>query len=531
MERGLLWAAAVMGVAVFLARFASPRRGDPLADALPEPGPKGWNFPLIGAAFLAPLLYLLTLPTHGAFFHPGGMLGVGYLLGGIGAFLVLATTLRRYGTAVLVAPTTSVIGVAGAVGLAAALAAGGQLFLRASLVDALLGVAIGWFCVTLAWYLALPADARGDETARQLAAGAGAAAALCAASVFGTLRDGITPEIAKGTWGGALTLFAAFGALLIAGARFLPLFSQSGAGKGARSLPYLILLLGAGAGLYLLAQKYALDSKFAYAGIGGMLVSGVGCWALRADKGKNIAPVVTFMLIVGGFTASAQMLQGVGASAFVLALWLGYAALKEDSDFAARSAAKPELMLLPLFATSLLLFRLFTTRWENDLRGVGLTDSYALFGFLVGGFLPSLLTATSVVSAQWSVVGRRGWAGVAGLAVTAALTVAVPAAVILLFGAKAASALMVGLAVGRVIMSPRGGILPALLAIGVGLAMTQFFGHLLPPEEWTRAEKIKALGVIIAVLLAAPVLSLMAASLLSDKTGGAGHKLDDKEGA
>ena len=44
-----------------------------------------------------------------------------------------------------------------------------------------------------------------------------------------------------------------------------------------------------------------------------------------------------------------------------------------------------QIVRLVAFGALLALYRLFSSRFESELRGVGLTDHYALFGLLFGG--------------------------------------------------------------------------------------------------------------------------------------------------
>src|SRR5581483_12288862 len=89
-------------------------------------------------------------------------------------------------------------------------------------------------------------------------------------------------------------------------------------------------------------------------------------------------------------------------------------------------------------------YRLVMTRFTSDLKGVSLTDNYALFGFLAGALLPSLLSGFLL---------RPGTPMTAGsalfrLVLTALLVLAAPAFILLLWGAKCAVALVLGLALG-----------------------------------------------------------------------------------
>jgi hypothetical protein len=525
MERSLLWASLVVGVVVFLCRFlpSLPGRGGrtgtveaPVAAPPPEVNPLLRNI-----ALAAPVVGLLaTLPTHGAFFAAGQRLGIGFLIGGAGALLSALPLLRgrRDGSAV---------GLAASYGLAAAAVALAALFLRASLLDALMGVSIGWFCVAFALFLGLPAAERAGAAGRQLAAGAGMTATLAAAGMLGTFRDPLTSELAKGTWAAVLTAFAAFGALLVAGSALVP-----ARGIYGRLLPLVVLVGGGGLALFLMATKVTGEPRLWWCGLGGLLAWPVALALLRSAERRPdrvttsgfAVPLLAVLVVASGFMAALQTLQGVGAAVFTLALWLSPPAtfaLMAPADAEGEAAAPVALasVALLLFGTLLLFYRLFVTRWSDDLRGVNLTDQYALFGLIVGAALPSLL---ATVPARWrGGTDAKGVLGLLALFCCALLTLAVPGAVMVLFGAKSAVALLIGLALGSVqALAGRASLLPSLLALGVALALDQFTGRALPEDEPTRVQKVRWLIFLIAGI---------AAVVIAASRFGAAQEQDEEE--
>lgn len=101
---------------------------------------------LICATALPVLIFVLTLPV-GRPFAPGQGLGRGFLLGSFGALLAsmsapLVST-RLEGT------LKSTSAVAGPWLMSCACNAFAVLFLRAELLDTLMGVAVGWFCAAV----------------------------------------------------------------------------------------------------------------------------------------------------------------------------------------------------------------------------------------------------------------------------------------------------------------------------------------------------------------------------------------------
>jgi hypothetical protein len=512
MERVLLWASVVVGLVVYLCRFLPVARPDRSTNPPPE-GAVGTAPPLHPTlrlvALAAPVLGLLvTLPPSGLFFSAGARLGIGFLIGGVGALLSALPLLRGRRD-----DAPAPVALAANVGVAAAAVAVALLTLRSSILDGLMGVAIGWFCAAFPLLLALPAAERDGAAGRRIAAGMGTAAALAAGALLGVFRDEVTPALARLTWSASLTGFAALGALFVAGAALVP-------GVPAnlrRTLPLFALALGGGLALWQVAVKVAGEPRLLYAGLGGVLLGPVALAVLRDGVIRRrllspatpafAVPALAVLVVASGFLASLQALQGVGAAGFVVALWLSVAAtaaLSEDGTDAP-SPVPTGAVGLALFATVLLLWRAFTTRFGGDLRGVTLTDQYALFGLLVGAALPSLLTAAPE---RWRGGANGGTSGAAlmTLAWCAVLSVAAPGAALLLFGPKSAVALLIGLALGGVLaLSGRTSLLPATLALAVALALDQFSGRVLgalDAAEVTRAGRLRWLAGIAAVTVA-----------------------------
>jgi hypothetical protein len=262
----------------------------------------------------------------------------------------------------------------------------------------------------------------------------------------------------------------------------------------------------------LFSVKIAPEPRLFMVALAGLLVWPAAAWLLRDAEDRDSArnpssptglPPLAVLLIAAGFVASYQMLQGFGAGIYVLALWLS--AVMSPRRLGA------EVSLL-LFATTLVLYRVFATRFGDDLRGVTLTDQYALFGLIFGALQPGMLAP---------LVGRRSIAGSGGvltLILAGTLTLATPAAVVLLFGGKSALALLLGLGLGSVqllrgaaVTAPAFSALPGLFSLAMSLALTQFTGKILPLTEMTRLHKIQLLGWLIAGVMAALIMAEAAA--------------------
>ncbi len=492
----LLFASLLIGGLVWLVGSLRP--------VSPGPASAGpWKSPLGFIALVLPVLgFLLSLPTNPPLFSAGQGMGIGFLIGGAAALLAAGSVFRQHGAG----------GIAASSGIACAATALALLFLRASLIDALLGLAIGWLAVTFPLYLSVSgkSDDESDHS-RNLAAGVGFAVALCGTAALGAWRAELTPALARTTWSAAAILFAAVGSLAALAAQFaLPqnLLSDSTKATGRALVPALIFAVLGGIALKLFSVKIAPESRLFLVGLAGLLVWPAALWLLRdadaRDSSRNPrsalgVPPLAVLLVAAGFVASYQMLQGFGAGVYVLALWLSAAISPRRLE--------SEISLL-LFATALVLYRVFATRFNDDLRGVTLTDQYALFGLIFGALLPGIMA---------SLVGRRpavGAGGVLTLVLAGTLALLAPAAIVLLFGGKSALALLLGLALGTVQLLRGVGNgtsdfsqLPGLFTLSVSLALCQFTGKILPLTEMTRLHKVQLLGWLIAGIVAALVLA------------------------
>lgn len=505
MERILLFTSLLIGGLVWLLgslRSTMPRQGE---GAFPPESAYPWKTPLGILALVLPFSgFVVSWPTNAPIFSAGHGLGTGFLIGGIAALLAAGSLFRQRGSG----------GPAASMGIACAAAAIPILFLRASVIDALIGLAIGWFAVTFPLYLAAPANSNEDTVGSipgSLAAGAGMIAALCGVAALGIWRDELTPALARTTWSATAILFGAIGALVALSTGFIaPPGTVSDPAKSiGKSLVPSLLFAALGAVIMkLFSVKIAPEPRLFLVALAGLVVWPAVSWLLRDaadhDSARNPGsssglPPLAVLLAAAGFVASYQMLQGFGAGIYVLSLWLSAAMMPR------RMGGEVSLLL---FATILVLYRVFATRYSGDLRGVNLTDQYALFGLIFGALLPGIMA---------SLVGRRSAAGAGGvLAIILAgtLSLAAPAAVVLLFGGKSALALLLGLALGsvQVLRSSDGtpislSQLPGLFSLAIALALSQFTGRILPLTEMTRLHKVQLLGWLIAGVIVALLLA------------------------
>lgn len=522
MEQVLLWVSLAIGVAVFLCRFLPQR-----ATTETPSGGTGEKIaplpPLLrGVALAVPFVgFAMTLPPMGGLlFHDGQRLGLGFLIGGLATIASCVDLFSSRSTEQAPSVSATTLRITSAYGVSVAAVVLALMFLRASLFDGLMGVAIGGFSVAFLLFLAVPGATRHTSpVGRRIVVTTALLTTLAAGASLCVFRDPLSPELAKLTWSAVLLTFAATGSLLVAGTT-LSGIGQSG--KIGRIIPLTVLVCVGGLALYQMATRITNTSELALIGIGGLLLGPVALSVLRESqhRGSNghttplmAVPLLAVLVITSGFLAALQSFQGVGVAVGVLGLFLAYPAtlaLSDRSDDDGVDTARATIPVgavgLLLFGTLLLLWRLFSTRWAGDLRGVNLTDQYALFGLIVGAALPGLLASLPrrVPATETPANG----ATLGAVAVCMILSLAVPAAALALFGAKSAVALMIGLALGCVpVLSGAASLLPGLVALAVALALTQFTGTVLPAETPTRAEKIRYLAGILSAIVVAVIVA------------------------
>ena len=567
MERSLLWGVFAMGWVSWLLGLAAARARQTGTGRSAAPLPRAY---LVAAVVLPLLVFLATLPSQGKFFAAGQGLGKGFLLGSVCALLAAwvplvageGSDIRRRIGATVAAPC----------GMALVAAVTPLLMIRASLLDTLMGSAIGWFCVTMLVLLGLLQ--REGETERPgvlaLLTGTGFAILTCSVAALGEMRGTLDlTATATVSWSVLGMVFAAGVplALLLSGvlnagltAVFGLLPGMGGVARAGESvLPdalarntALRLWRIALASVILLALGKLLSGRvvdedsakmalhiFQIMALG--LFGGAAAWWVAASARRleretpgNASAIawqnnaVAALLLLAGVMVAFQMLAGFGVGLLLTGAWLAVSlsavfAQEPEIDDAGVAitdtpAVSANLLRLGLMGVALLLYRVFSSRFESELRGVGLTDQYAAFGLLLGAALPALLTGFLLRPfAENTAPAVR----IARLCVVALLVLAVPALVLILWGTKCALALLLGLALSITLLpsatlpgipskealSPGLRLLPALFALGVCLALAQWTHHVLPLTELTRADKesltLKLMAALAVVVLIA----------------------------
>ena len=577
MERSLLWSVLALGGAgwlcgLLLARTRLTEAAKRLS-VLPRPY-------LVTALALPFLVFLATLPSHPPLFTTGHGLGNGFLLGGLGALLsALLPLLSSRGEEGDTNPLRPAAILSATHGMALVMTALPLLLLRATLLDTLLGVAIGWLCVVVILYrgsLQYENTSLTESSSTSallpltLLSGVVFVTLLCALAALGEMRGKVDSDLVPdGVSLSAIALIFAAGVPFLLLLTSLPnrIFLQMAQARADAAplagtpvparLPLaatvwrvvlsvgLLTLLGRLLSRHLLEHELpksagllhliwlALGPSRLFHVMGLGLLVGLLAWWLTVSQARQESEAqdatagwqngaLAILTVLGGFMGAYQLAKGLGVGLMLTGAWMSFAlaltsGLETEDASLTKTPTAPlltatRLLRLGFFGSILLLYRLLTSRFDAASAGVALSDHYAVFGLLVGGMLPLLLSGFLLrpVSASplWNVFR---------LACAGAILLAVPALVIVLWGAKCVLALLIGLALSIALEAGRGttnaesdhvasstppyAFLPALFSLGTGLALSQWMGHVLQAWQLTRAEKIHILGYIVFALV------------------------------
>ena len=228
--------------------------------------------------------------------------------------------------------------------------------------------------------------------------------------------------------------------------------------------------------------------------LAALTLAAAGMLAFQAMGGFGLCLLLSVLLLNAALICAAvlpnlhEQVTGPAAAAMPASNW--------------ELTAATDTVRLVLFGTVLALYRFFSARFEGELRGVSLTDHYALFGVLFGAALPPALTAYfgRVPAGSTDSDASR----LARTVVTGLLTLVVPTVIVAFWGAKCALALLIGLAVSVLF---EGSLLSALFALAMALALVQWTHHVLPLAQLTRDQKVNFLGWTTAVAIMALLIA------------------------
>lgn len=275
-------------------------------------------------------------------------------------------------------------------------------------------------------------------------------------------------------------------------------------------------------------------------------------WMRQDQEGENTGAgwqngALGILVVLVGTMVAYQILAGFGIGLMLLGVWsmIGLGLLRAQEP-AAREAAKQtdntatrvalQLVRLGIFGAMLALYRLYTTQFEGDMPRLAYTDQYAVCGFLAGVALPLLLGGFLLRSRADTPTSPL--AQLFRLCVTGALLLSIPSYLLLLWGQKCVIALLIGLALtvveigqsssGDILKEMLGKLIPALMALGIGLALNEWADRILPMADWTRVQKehvlIQLVGILIVLVLAADYGGRLAAWRKGPKVPGVAPK-------
>ncbi|MDQ7839910.1 MAG: hypothetical protein RDU83_02650 [bacterium] len=519
MDRSLLLGVFILGLLGWIAGWLLIRRER--AD--------GRRFtPVFAVAAFGALVLIAALTIPGRALWPAGQgWGHGAVLGGLAALLAGWVALpagnatsRSRGMAAIVASYFAAV----------AAAAGVLLWLRPTLVDSLIGAASGWLLVSLILALGairVPGPASADTASSGLApstllaAGTGFAVTLFATAAMGHYRDTAASEGAE--WSIAAVILAAGVPLIVLVTGLLASAGRGGASRSGRSSGALWTLLGAlllAALAYIVGQHILMQPRFVLAAAVGLVAPFILWWltseGMREARGGSRSPAnglpvdvaLAALVVLGATVASFYLLIGYGVGVMLVAAWLpagvvlalGVGRAPEGGGPAQEAVSDPAARITSLLTLGVivLLYRLFLQRFQTDLSGAVLTDHFAIFTLIAGAVAPSLLAG---MLSSGGGGGESPGRGLMRLLFVLVVALALPGALLVLWGARAAIGLLAGLALSCAIV--QGGRLHALVALALALPLTQWSHEVLRVADLPRAEKLRVLGWLAAVVLVA----------------------------
>jgi hypothetical protein len=541
MERSLLIGASALGVVAWLLSVALSRSERETSLWRLLAAPFRWAIVVLPTA-----VFLLSLPSSPPF-SAGQGFGRGFLIGAVSSLLaaIAIAGARRSERAALNAAN-----VAAPLWIAIPATAIPLLFMRPVLIDALMGVAIGFLSIAAIVHVGLANRDEGTDESRGLAllSGAGFAVVLTVAAALGAYRGTEVTESSRwaavaviagtavplGVWLASLPPLLLLGPLrrlpgasTVASKTAEVLRTERRREMAATGLRFVIGTVVVLVADRLLATRLLAEVNAFYAGAIGLCV-GFLAWWLSSDgaisqSGSYRLPLAV-LVALGAAMAAFNLLLGFGIAIMSLALWLPLSlALCASYDVSLNDSAERRQAALEVATTLwsvaaltvvLVLFRFVSTRFQTDLRGVTLTDHYAIFGLLAGATIPAITAGIGSGNSE-----LRPFARLLRLIAAGLLTLALPGLILVLWKAKAALALLAGAALasagfdwlgGRKEAFSAGRLFVPLMAIAVCLALAQWSPHVLEVASLTRDQKISVLkwllggiaSIIVAVDLA-----------------------------
>lgn len=574
MERTLLWIAFGLGWLTWICSLLLSRSKDKEArSSLP-------SLYYTVMAGLPVLIFIASFPSKPPFAEGQG-LGKGFLIGGVLALVASWTVNTSYfkrsaeaRPAVLVTAPYALAVIASSIPI---------LFLQQTLIDSLLGVLIGWFCVSLVGILGLLVTEKKSVTedrmrgsrAFALISGIGFAVAVGLIAALGEYRGNVasTSGGAMISWSGPALLITALVPLILL-VNALPVWMYARLSQKIPLWPFIVrsvarlfpyedqqqaaggaLRLTTGALLFIVFVKLVTWKVIAQSPVFqistlGVLIMVVAWWMMASPAVKKFPQqnnlfhqnptIFGTLLVLSGLMVAYQLLAGLGIALFCVAAWLvvGLAWVTEQDnannsgpDYLMQGLTTgSRLIAATLFATLMGLYRLYLSRYGDELHGISITDQYAFFSLMVGLSVPLLMSGIAMPSLKLTSLSSLLRVSAVGI-----FCLLIPGVMLVLWGAKCSLALLMGLAFSTLLTGfsrPASGsteeqnrlqsasLLPTLMALAMGLALTQWTGHVLPFTDVTRDAKIGLLKWIAGIVIL--LVIILQASNRSDKGDGVG---------
>ena len=535
MERSLIWSVIALGgmgwLSCLLAHFGADR-----LIAFRQLWQKLHTSAIWIGTSLPIIIFFISLPTRPPF-SDGHGLGIGFLLGGAAALLgSLPALMMRRSTNALKNASTLV----GGMWLTISFAGIGIFWNADSRMDILVCLAIGHCAVSTLLFTQLLHD---DESRL-------AAPSLLLNTLFATTLSGITAlGVERGSdalsalrWSGAALLMSFTIPLAIAVASatlsslLRPLSKIPGAGavksvaastiKSQKSRTFGEQLLTGAIGLGLAALLVRVVSARILEPRSWMVLSlgitaAIVVWLLVAEEDRRTTDetsslpysMLGTLVFLGAGVAAFSLMRGFGQGLLALGA-IGVAGLAAAHDLSLTGETRRHIeSRLSRFAALLalpvvwVLFRVIQARFGDTLRTIGLSDHFALIGFVLGITLPTLATAISSPRNAFDSTPNR----VFRLVCAAIIVIGLPAIAMLLWKGKIVLALISGFAISSTGLAIRGnnsiaGLrtngLNVLWSIAGILGLCQFSNRWIAASSLTREGKMHLMeGIIGGALL------------------------------
>ncbi|MEP6755729.1 MAG: hypothetical protein ABJA67_09530 [Chthonomonadales bacterium] len=535
MERSLIWSAIALGgvgwLCCLLVHLGSDRKL-----SISTLWQKLHTSAIWIAAGLPLVIFGVTMPSQPPF-SAGHGLGIGFLIGGLAALIGSIPTLLMKRSEVSMKNAAAITG-----GMWLTLSAVGIGIFRNPdfRTDILVSLAIGHCAVSTVLFSQLLHDDESRLAAPALLLNTLFAAVLCGITVLGIDRGGDVLSSLRWSSSAMLMAVAIPVAITIASIPFTtflrPFARIPGAGSVASTAAKTVRapsartfggqlfsgLIGFGVATELVKIS---STRIMEPRCWTTLVGGIGAalvvWLLVAEEDRRPSDEVSSLSYSG---LGALVLVGVGVAAFswmrgfgqgILALGMlsvaGIAAVHDLSlpsetraHIESRMSRFAALLALPV---AWVVFRVIQTRFSDSIRSVGLSDHFALIGFVLGMTLPALAAAIASPRKE----STSGFHRAARLACAAVIIVGVPAIAMLLWKSKIVLAMISGFALSSTGLAIRGNrsvaalhanLLTCFWSIAGLLALAQFSNRWISASTLTREGKIHVIeGIVGGVIL------------------------------